>query len=92
MGSCIPFDDEISFADRIKTLSNEELMEIWEETQRIERLFSSELHLEIAFAMDYEHAIVTELSLRACKNLSPFSSAKKSDRNRPPKAGISKTV
>ncbi|MDR3357948.1 MAG: hypothetical protein LBN96_03635 [Desulfovibrio sp.] len=90
MGSCIPFDDEIPFTDRIKTLSNEELMEIWEETQRIERLFSSELHLEISFAMDYEHAIVEELFLRACKNLSPFSSPKKPDRASHPETGVSK--
>ncbi|MDR2056649.1 MAG: hypothetical protein LBQ10_12405 [Desulfovibrio sp.] len=88
MGSCIPFDDEITFNERIKTLSNEELMEIWEETQRIERLFSSELHLEVSFAMDYEHAIVTELSLRACKNLSPFPSAETSDRRPSLKTGV----
>jgi hypothetical protein len=92
MGSCVPFDDEISFTERIKTLSNEELMEIWEETQRIERLFSSELHLEISFAMDYENAIVTELTLRACKNLSPFSSAEKPDRRPLTKGGVLKTA
>ncbi|MDR1777657.1 MAG: hypothetical protein LBR31_07515 [Desulfovibrio sp.] len=68
MGSCVPFDDEISFPERIKTLSDEELMEIWEETQRIERIFSTELHLGVSFVMDYEDAIVTELSLRLQKS------------------------
>ncbi|MDR3319697.1 MAG: hypothetical protein LBS77_01795 [Desulfovibrio sp.] len=78
MGSSVPFDDEISFIERIKTLSNEELIEIWEETQHIERFFSSELHLEVSFAMNYENVIVTELSLRACKVPPPDSLAEKS--------------
>ncbi|MDR0816753.1 MAG: hypothetical protein LBN28_05125 [Desulfovibrio sp.] len=65
MGSCVPFYDEASFAERVKALANEELLEIWEETQRIERLLSSDLRFEVNFAPDYEKAIVDELRLRA---------------------------
>ncbi|GFH62717.1 MAG: conserved hypothetical protein [Candidatus Desulfovibrio kirbyi] len=67
MGSCIPFDDNTSFAQRVKTLADNELLEIWEETQQIERLLQSELHVDVSIAPDYEKVIVEELSLRACR-------------------------
>ena len=33
MGSYIPFADDQPFALKVKTLADEELLEIWEETQ-----------------------------------------------------------
>ena len=70
MGSCIPFQDEESFDQRVKSLADDELLEIWAETQQIEQLLSSQLEAELTLAPEYEQAIVAELSLRSCRRLS----------------------
>jgi hypothetical protein len=67
MGSCVPFDDDTSFAERVKNLADSELLEIWEETQQIERLLQAELHMNVTIAPDYEKVIVEELCLRASR-------------------------
>lgn len=69
MGSCMPFSDEEPFAERVKSLADDELLEIWEETQQIESLLSTELHTDLAIAPDYEKAIVEELRLRSSRKL-----------------------
>ena len=33
MGSCQPFQDDAPFADKVKTLEDDELLEIWDERQ-----------------------------------------------------------
>lgn len=65
MGTCIPFSDEEPFTERIKTLEDDELLEIWEETQQIESLLCSELQADVSIAPDYEKVIVEELRLRS---------------------------
>ena len=35
MGSCQPFVDDEPFDKRVKTLADNELLEIWEETQQL---------------------------------------------------------
>ena len=67
MGSCMPFPDEKPFAERVKNLAEDELLEIWEETQQIECMISAELHTEITIAPDYERLIVEELRLRSSR-------------------------
>ena len=67
MGSCMPFPDEKPFAERVKNLAEDELLEIWEETQQIECMISAELHTEITMAPDYERLIVEELRLRSSR-------------------------
>ncbi len=69
MGSCMPFSDEDSFAERVKSLADDELLQIWEETQQIESLLSTELHTDFSIAPDYEKAIVAELRLRSSRKL-----------------------
>ena len=70
MGSCIPFQDEQSFDQRVKNLADDELLEIWAETQQIEQLLSSQLEAELTLAPESEQAIVAELCLRSCRRLS----------------------
>ena len=65
MGSCIPFIDEQPFAERVKSLADDELLEIWEETQQLESMLCSALHTDLALAPDYEQVIVEELFLRS---------------------------
>lgn len=69
MGSCMPFCDEEPFAQRVKSLADDELLEIWEETQQIESLLSTEMQADLSIAPDYEKAIVEELRLRSSRKL-----------------------
>ena len=43
MGSCQPFKDDAPFADKVKTLEDDELLEIWEETQQLAGLISQQI-------------------------------------------------
>ena len=65
MGSCIPFSDEESFVKRVKSLADDELLEIWEEMQQIESLLCTEFQTDLSLAQDYETVIVEELRLRS---------------------------
>lgn len=69
MGSFIPFSDEEPFVKRVKSLVDDELLEIWEETQQIESLLCTEFQTDLSFAPDYEKVIVQELRLRSCRKL-----------------------
>ncbi len=74
MGSYLPFTDDQPFALKVKTLADEELLEIWEETQQIEGLIRKELHTDIALTPEYEQVIVAELSLRSGRRLAEHKS------------------
>lgn len=74
MASCFPFEDEESFDQRVKSLEDNELLEIWAETQQIGNLLSSQLETELTLAPEYEQAIVAELRLRSCRRLSASAS------------------
>ena len=69
MGSCIPFSDEEPFVKRVKSLADDELLEIWEETRQIESLLCTELQADLSLAPDYEKVIVEELRLRSGRKL-----------------------
>ena len=69
MGSCIPFIDEQPFAERVKTMADDELLEIWEETQQLENMLCNALHTDLALAPDYEKVIVEELFLRSSRRM-----------------------
>ena len=60
MGSCQPFVDDEPFDKRVKTLADNELLEIWEETQ---------MQTDLAMAPEYERLIVSELQLRSNRAL-----------------------
>lgn len=70
MASFLPFSEEESFDQRVKSLADDELLEIWAETQQIEHLLSSQLETPFALAPEYEQTIVAELRLRFCRRLS----------------------
>ena len=69
MGSCQPFKDDAPFADKVKTLEDDELLEIWEETQQLAGLLSQQIKAELPLAPDYEQLIVAELQLRHGRRL-----------------------
>lgn len=69
MARSIPFPDDMPFSQRVKTLADEELLEIWEETQQVELLLNREMRTAISLAPEYERAIVEELRLRSTRSL-----------------------
>ena len=69
MGSCQPLVDDEPFDKRVKTLADNELLEIWEETQQLEDLLRTQMQTDLAMAPEYERLIVTELQLRSNRAL-----------------------
>lgn len=69
MGSCQPFVDDEPFDKRVKTLADNELLEIWEETQQLAGLLSQQIKAELPLAPEYEQLIVAELQLRHGRRL-----------------------
>ena len=64
MGKRIPFSENLSFAKQIKSLADDELLDIWEETQRLEHLMLAEWDTALELAPEYERLIVLELQYR----------------------------
>ena len=69
MGSCQPFVADEPFDKRVKTLADNELLEIWEETQQLEDLLRTQMQTDLAMAPEYERLIVSELQLRSNRAL-----------------------
>lgn len=69
MGSCQPFVDDEPFDKRVMTLADNELLEIWEETQQLEDLLRTQMQTDLAMAPEYERLIVSELQLRSNRAL-----------------------
>ena len=69
MARSTPFPDDMPFSQRVKSLADEELLEIWEETQQVEFLLNREMRAAISLAPEYERAIVEELRLRSTRGL-----------------------
>lgn len=69
MGSCQPFVVDEPFDKRVKTLADNELLEIWEETQQLEDLLRTQMQTDLAMAPEYERLIVSELQLRSNRAL-----------------------
>lgn len=64
MGKRLPFSEDLSFAKQIKSLDDDELLDIWEETQRLEHIALSEWNAQFELAPEYERLIVLELQYR----------------------------
>ncbi len=71
MGSFLPFDDDESFAERIKGLQYDELLDVWLETQQIERMLKRDVDPSAELAPEYEAMILDELRLRSTRRLLP---------------------
>ena len=64
MARRLPFSENLSFAKQIKSLADDELLDIWEETQRLEQLMRAEWDAALELAPEYERLIVLELQYR----------------------------
>jgi len=64
MGERLPFSENLSFAKQIKSLADDELLDIWEETQRLEHIMLAEWDSAFELAPEYERLIVLELQYR----------------------------
>lgn len=69
MGSAMPFDEDQPFEEKVKCLADEELLEIWAESQEVENFLSQRLPHDCSPQPAYEQAIIRELSLRMQKRL-----------------------
>lgn len=65
MAKRIPFLEDEPFDLRIKSLADDELLDIWAETQELDRMLREEWNAELEFAPEYERMIVQELQLRS---------------------------
>lgn len=67
MGCAIPFSDDLPFEQKVKCMGDDELLEIWAESQQLEQMINSELPHGCIISPDYEKAIINELTIRASK-------------------------
>lgn len=67
MATRAPFPEDQPFDLRLKSLADDELLDIWEETQELERILREEWDAELELAPEYERLIVQELQLRLGK-------------------------
>lgn len=84
MGRAEPFDDDLSFEDKVKCLPDEDLLEIWAESQRLETMLDMAAPGHGFPASSYELAIIRELAARAWQKPPErltFASAGKNARN-----------
>ncbi|MDZ7760275.1 MAG: hypothetical protein U5L00_08485 [Desulfovermiculus sp.] len=66
MAQYFPYFENVSVADQIKTLPNEELLDFWEETQFMESYAEKDNDQLPFFSLEYERAVLQELQLRRC--------------------------
>lgn len=69
MGSAEPFEDDASFETKIKCLPDEDLLDVWLESQQIEALLDASSPGHDFPGQSFETVIVHELRLRACRKL-----------------------
>ncbi len=60
------FTEDIPFSLRLKSLTNDELLDIWAETQELERVLREEWGADVELAFEYEKYIILELRTRCC--------------------------
>lgn len=69
MATRATFPEDQPFAVRVKSLADDELLDIWAETQELERILREEWNAELDLATEYERLIVQELQLRASQKI-----------------------
>ncbi|MBO4313206.1 MAG: hypothetical protein J5838_02835 [Desulfovibrio sp.] len=65
MASHTPFNDEEKFADKIRSLDDEALLDVWTESQQVLSLLDAIPSLAASVSTDYEGIIVSEMIRRA---------------------------
>lgn len=68
MGSAVDLEDE-PFEEKVKTLEDEELLEIWEESQLAEQTLMAQYPQAEILPKTCEQVIITELFLRNGRRL-----------------------
>ena len=66
MAQYFPYFENVTVADQIKTLPNEELLDFWEETQYMDSYVEKDSEQLPFFSLEYERAVLQELQLRRC--------------------------
>lgn len=69
MGSFEEFEDAEPFEDKIRRLTEEDLLEIWEESQELETMLNIQAPGHGFPGASFEQAIVRELALRTTLKL-----------------------
>lgn len=69
MGKFEPFEEGTSFEDKVKCLPEEDLLEVWVESQALGGMLEMHVPGHDFMANSYEKTIVHELSLRATQKL-----------------------
>ncbi|MFO8032358.1 MAG: hypothetical protein R6U22_07420 [Desulfohalobiaceae bacterium] len=65
MAQFFPYFEEVSVAEQIKSLPNDELLDFWEETQYIDKFMEREEPAPV-YSLEYERAVLQELQIRSC--------------------------
>ena len=73
MGTFMPFSEDVPFEEKVKCLADEELLEIWAESQEVENMINMRMPTEFRLPPGYEQTIINELSLRLGKRLATGS-------------------
>ncbi len=66
------FANDLPFELRIKSLADDELLDIWEETQSIDRVIKDDWASELIMPQEFEQLIVSELQYRNGLKSLPF--------------------
>lgn len=69
MGSAFPFDEDLPFEEKVKCFEDEELLEIWAESQEMECMMDLNEPVETEGGACFEQVIVQELNLRLGKKI-----------------------
>jgi hypothetical protein len=67
MAHIFPYPDDVPLNVQIKSLGDEELLDFWEETQFLEKVFQEEIIPVQQHSFEYEKLILQELQLRSCR-------------------------
>lgn len=69
MGSAEPFSEDVSLETKIKCLPDEDLLDVWLESQQLEAMLDLSAPGHDFPGQNFENVIINELSLRACRAL-----------------------
>ncbi|MFV0420711.1 hypothetical protein [Oleidesulfovibrio sp.] len=67
MAHIFPYPDDVPLNVQIKSLGDEELLDFWEETQFLEKVFQEDAITVPQASFEYEKLILQELQLRSCR-------------------------
>ena len=75
MGTAMPFREDQPFEEKVKCLADDELLEMWAESQEMECLVNMRAPFELNLPPGYEQVIIKELALRVSQRLVSHSRA-----------------